>query len=77
MLWLSNNESTEGFVQDGYERAIKCLEAEIRAEVEAKYALQLEQFGFFQRQRLRGDLQKEIAGLVAERSKLISQKALF
>jgi len=33
MRCLSNNESTEGFVQDGYERAIKCLKAEIRAEV--------------------------------------------
>jgi len=53
------------------------LEAEIRVTVEAKYASQLEQCGFFQRSSLRSEIDKEIAGLVAERAKSISPDALF
>jgi hypothetical protein len=77
MPWLSKVESKSGFVEDGYARAIEGLEAEIRVTVQAKYASQLEQCGYFQRSSLRSEIEKEIAGLVAERAKSISPKALF
>lgn len=71
------NHSVNGFVEDGYERAIQGFESEVRAEVEAKYASQWEQCGFFQRRRLRGEMEQEIARLVADRAKSISPSALF
>jgi len=71
------NESVNGFVEDGYARAIAGFEIEVRAEVEAKYASQLEQCGFFQPWRLRSEMEQEIARLVADRAKSISPKALF
>jgi hypothetical protein len=77
MRWLSNKESEAGFVEAGYARAIEGIALEIRAEVEAKYTSQLEQCGFFQRWRLRSEIEQEIAALVAERSKSISPNALF
>lgn len=77
MRWLSDKESAAGFVEDGYARAIEGMETEIRATVEAKYASQLEQCGFFQRSRLRSEIEKEITGLVAERARSISPEALF
>ena len=77
MPWFSKHKSTSGFVEDGYTRAIEGLEAEIRVTVEAKYASQLEQCGFFQQSSLRSEIDKEIAGLVAERAKSISPDALF
>jgi hypothetical protein len=71
------DESVHGFVEDGYARAIQGFEIEVRADVEAKYASQWEQCGFFQRWRLRGEMEQEIARLVADREKSISPTALF
>lgn len=71
------DESVHGFVEDGYERAVQGFEIEIRAEVEAKYASQWEHCGFFQRRRLRREMEQEIARLVADRAKSISPTALF
>lgn len=53
-------ESNSSFVVDGYERARKAMEPEIRAEVEAKYTEQLTTATIWQRWKLRRQMKLEI-----------------
>lgn len=51
---------SSGFVVDGYERARKAMEPEIRAEIAAKYAEQLATATLWQRWKLRRQMKVEI-----------------
>ena len=66
-----------GFVVDGYARAIDGVTAEIRSEIEQKYADQWNRSGFIKRWFLKRRMNNEIATLVAERSKHISPDAWY
>ena len=68
---------SNGFVADGYERAIDGIESEIRPEIEKKYADDWNASGLINRWILSRKIEKEIRVLVAERSKQISPDALF
>jgi len=70
-------EGKNGFVVDGYARAIDGVTAEIRSEIEQKYADHWSRSGFMKRWLLKRRLNNEIATLVAERSKHISPDALY
>jgi hypothetical protein len=67
----------DGFVVDGYARAIDGVAAEIRSQLEQKYADQLNKSGFIKRWFLRRRMNKEAAALVAERSRHISPDACY
>jgi hypothetical protein len=71
------NNSTNGFVVDGYEHAIDGIDAEIRSEVEEKYADEWNASGLIKRWMLSRKIEKEIRTLVTERSKHISPDAHF
>jgi hypothetical protein len=68
---------SNGFVVDGYERAIDGIEAQIRPEIEEKYADEWNASGLIKRWILSRKIEKEIMLLVAERSKHISTDSLF
>ena len=68
---------TTAFVADGYERALDGIEAEIRSEIEQKYAIEWNESGPRQRWHLSRKINKEISARVAERSKHISPRSLF
>jgi hypothetical protein len=67
----------DGFVVDGYARAIDGVTAEIRSEIEHKYADQWNSSGFIKRWFLMRRMNKETAALAAERSKHISPDACY
>jgi hypothetical protein len=69
--------STSGFVVDGYKRAIDGIVAEIRSEIEEKYADEWKASGLIKRWKLSRKIEKEITIRVAERSKHVSPDALF
>ena len=68
---------TPAFVADGYERALDGIEAEIRSEIEQKYAIEWNESGPRQRWHLSRKINKEISARVAERSKHISPHSLY
>ena len=68
---------TTAFVDGGYGRALDGIEAEIRPEIEQKYANEWNESGPIQRWQLSRKINKEISALVAERSKHISPRSLF
>jgi hypothetical protein len=68
---------SNGFVVDGFERAIDGIEAEIRPGIERKYADEWNASGLIRRWILSRKMEKEVMVLVAERSKHISPDALF
>jgi hypothetical protein len=67
----------EGFVVDGYARAIDGVTAAIRSQIEQKYADQWNTSGIIKRWFLRRRMGKETATLLVERSKTISADACY
>lgn len=65
------------FVADGYERVINGIEAEVRLEVEQKYADEWNASGLIKRWFMLRRIEQEIAEGVAERSQHISPESLF
>ncbi|QEG02110.1 hypothetical protein Mal15_61930 [Stieleria maiorica] len=57
-----------GFVSDGYERAIAGIEAEVRPEIEARYADEWNAAGIFRRRVLRRQIEKEVDRAIEARS---------
>ena len=72
----SHSESTD-FVADGYERALDGIEADVRPEIERKYADQWNASGLVKRWFLLRRIEREISDRVAERSQHISPTSLF
>lgn len=64
-------------VENGYDRAWAAIEAEVRREVEARYAPEWTTFGLLQRWRLRRRMKREIKEHVRERMNQISACSLF
>jgi hypothetical protein len=71
------SNSDQGFVADGYDRAIAGVEVEIRPMVEQKYADEWNASGLIKRWLLLRRIEREIGELVAERAKHISPDSLF
>jgi len=65
------------FVADGYERVLDGIEAEVRPEIEQKYADEWNASGVFKRWVLLRRIEREIADCVGERSAHISPDSLF
>ncbi|WP_168564960.1 hypothetical protein [Crateriforma spongiae] len=65
------------FVADGYERALEGIEAEVRPEVESKYADEWNASGLVKRWFMLRRIEREIAERVAERSQHVSPTSLF
>lgn len=72
---LKTNGSS--IVENGFDRAWAAVEAEVRREVEARYALEWGTAGLMQRWRLRRRMQREIQERVRERMNPISAYSLF
>lgn len=62
---------------DGFERALDGIEAEVRPEIEQKYANEWNASGIVRRWFLSRRMEREIADIVAERSRHISAESLF
>ena len=73
----SNKSLSNGFVVDGYERALHGIESEVRPEIEQKYADEWNASGLIKRWMLSRRIEKEIRILVSERSRHISPEALY
>ena len=71
------NEAATNVVADGFDRAIDAIGAEVRSEVEAKYADEWNASGIIRRLILLRRIDREIDELIAERSKHISPESLF
>lgn len=69
-------ESTD-FIAGGFERALDAIEAEVRPEIERKYADQWNASGLFKRRSLLRRIEREISERVAQRSQHISSTSLF
>jgi len=69
-------ESTN-IVADGYERALDGIEAEVRPEIERKYADKLNASGLFKRWFLLRRIEREISECVVARSRHITSTTLF
>ena len=76
---MKRNDQTDSndFVVDGYERALVGIEAEVRPEIESKYADEWNASGLLKRWFLQRRIEREIAERVAERSRHISPNSLF
>ena len=70
-------ESSNGFVEDGYQRALAGIEATIRPKVEDKYAEEWRMSGLIRRCILRRRIEREILEQVAQASENISPDSLF
>ena len=66
-----------GFVEDGFRRLRAGIDAQVRPEVEARYAEALAAAGLLRRLRIRREMEREIARLVAERTAKVSEQSLF
>ena len=76
---LSKNviKSKNGFVVDGYDRALAGIEAAIRPTIEEKYAEEWRMSGLIKRWILRRRIEREISEQVAQASEHISPDSLF
>ena len=76
---LSKNviKSNNGFVVDGYDRALAGIEAAIRPTIEEKYAEEWRMSGLIKRWILRRRIEREISEQVAQASEHISPDSLF
>ncbi len=70
-------ESSNGFVVDGYQRALAGIEASIRPTVEEKYADEWRMSGLIKRWILRRRIEREILEQVARALDHISPDSLF
>jgi hypothetical protein len=60
--------ASNGFVADGYRRAYSAVEPPVRVEVTAEYAERLERASFWERQRLKREIEREIRRRVHEKA---------
>ncbi len=67
----------DGLIVDGYERAIDAITAEVRQEIEQRFAEEWNTSGMLKRWMLTRKIEKEVQDLVTERSKHISPEALY
>ncbi len=72
-----NKRLSNGFVVDGYERALHGIESEVRQEIEQKYTDEWNASGLIKRWMLSRRIENEIRILVSERSKQLSPEALY
>ncbi len=70
-------KSSNGFVVDGFNRALAGIEAAIRPKVEEKYADEWRMSGLIKRWILRRRIEREILEQVAQASEHISPDSLF
>ena len=70
-------DSRNGFVEDGYHRAVVGIEAAIRPKVVEKYAEEWRMSGLIKRWILRRKIEREILEQVAQSSKHGSPDSLF
>ena len=66
-----------GVVNDGFERAVDGIEAEIRADVMTEYLQEWNHAGFLGRLLLRRKIERETKRRSAEKIKMISPESLF
>ena len=74
---VSSSAMCSGFVADGYDRAIDGIEAQVRPEIEQKYAAERNRSGLIKRWLLKRRIEREISHRVAERAARISSDSLF
>ena len=65
------------FVEDGYKRVCNAIEADIRPEIERKYADEWNASGLFKRWFLLRRIEQEVSARVVEQSQRISPTSLF
>ena len=70
-------DSRNGFVKDGYHRAVVGIEAAIRPKVVEKYAEEWRMSGLIKRWILRRRIEREIFEQVAQASEHVSPDSLF
>lgn len=70
-------EAPSGFVDNGFERLLDAIEAEVRPEIEQKYADEWNACNIFQRWFLLERIEREIADIVSERTAHVSPDSLF
>ncbi len=73
----ADNQANSSFVEDGFVRAWDAVEAEVRSEVEEKYAKEWNALGIIKRWRVQRQMEREISERVDERLKHISDYSLF
>ena len=66
-----------GIVADGNRRLAQGIEAEVRREVEAKYADEWNGSGLWNRWRLQKKIDKEVADILSRRLSNVSPESLF
>ena len=66
-----------GFVEGGFRRLCAGIDAQVRPEVKARYAGALAAAGLLRRWRIRREIEREVARLVAERTAKVSEQSLF
>ena len=69
--------ASSDFIDDGHERALDGIEAEVRPKIEQKYADEWNASGLVQRWFLMRRIERELADSVAEHSAHISPESLF
>ena len=73
----SKDRHDAGFVANGFHRLCAAFDAEVRPEVEARYAEELAAPGRLRRWQIRRKIEREVARLVAERAAKVSEQSLF
>lgn len=68
---------TFGFVEDGELRLLAAIEAEVRPDIETKFAGQWQEAGLLERWFLLKQIDREVAEAVKERSKHLSPYSLY
>jgi hypothetical protein len=74
---VNRGDKSSDFVADGFERLLAAIEAEVRPEIEQRYADEWNASGIFRRWFLLRRIEREIADRVRERSTHISPDSRF
>jgi len=72
-----SNASEIPFVADGHSRALKGIEAEVRPEIEQKYAEEWNRSGYLRRWFLLRKIDREVAARIQERIAEAPPDALY
>ena len=73
----SSDSKSTALVANGHQRVLDGIKADVRPEIEHKYAVQWNASGLIKRWFLRRRIEREIANCIAERSAHISPDSLF
>jgi len=76
-LSRSASVQTSGIIVGGHSRAINAIEAQVRCEVQQKYAEQWKTAGLLRRWLLQRTIKREIAQQVVNRTQHISADSMF